>query len=61
MIGLVMIFIFVILMAVPGFYIITRKIFPKMSKRKCAWITAALTVGTVTILALSTLVNTAHL
>ena len=53
MAGLIVIFCFVILMAVPGFYIITRKIFPKMSKRTVAWITFALTlvlVGALTLM-----------
>ncbi len=57
MAGLFVIFFFVILMAVPGFYIITRKIFPKMSKRTVAWITMALTIAL--ILALGLMVWTA--
>lgn len=52
MAGLLVIFFFVILMAVPGFYIITRKIFPKMSKRTAAWITCALTLLVVATLGL---------
>ena len=54
MAGLIVIFIFVILMAVPGFYIITRKLFPRMPKRTVNWITLALTL--VLLLGLSMLV-----
>ena len=50
MAGLIVIFIFVILMAVPGFYIITRKLFPKMSKRRVNWITLVLTLLLVLVL-----------
>ena len=57
MVGLIIIFFFVILMAIPGFYIITRKIFPKMSKRVVAWISCVLTL--LFVLALSLLVWTA--
>ena len=46
------IFLFVVLMAVPGFYIITRKMFPKMSKRTAGWITCLLTVLLVAALSL---------
>ena len=52
MAGLFVIFFFVILMAVPGFYIITRKIFPKMAKKTVVWITCVLTVLLVAALAL---------
>lgn len=52
MIGLFVIFFFVILMAIPGFYIITRKIFPKMSKRTVSWITCILTLALVSALTL---------
>jgi hypothetical protein len=51
MIGIFSILIFVILLAFPGFYIITRKIFPKMSKRKVAWISVLLTALLIGILA----------
>ena len=57
MAGLIVIFIFAILMAIPGFYIITRKVFPKNSKRWAAWITAILTVLFVAGLALLLLGN----
>ncbi len=52
MTGLFVIFLFVVLMAVPGFYIITRKMFPKMSKRTAGWITCLLTVLLVAALSL---------
>ena len=48
--GLFVIFLFVILMAFPGFYIITRKIFPKMSKREAVWISSGLTTLLVLLL-----------
>ncbi len=57
MAGLMVIFIFVILMAVPGFYIITRKLFPKNSKRSALWITILLTALLVAVLAWGTLTN----
>jgi hypothetical protein len=44
MFGLIGIFIFVVLLAFPGFYIITRKVFPKSSKRSSVWISAGLTL-----------------
>lgn len=57
MAGLIVIFIFTILMAMPGFYIITRKMFPKHSKRSAMWITVLLTGLLITALALLTLGN----
>lgn len=51
MTGIVLIFLFVILLAVPGFYIITRALFPKHSKRSARWISYALTLLLVIILA----------
>ena len=57
MMGLVMIFAFVIILAVPGFYIITRKVFPKHSKRSAGWVTFILTAILVGILAMITLNN----
>lgn len=57
MAGLILIFIFVILMAIPGFYIITRKLFPKNSKRSAVWISIILTAILVALLALGTLGN----
>ncbi|MBR4682844.1 MAG: hypothetical protein IKP06_06050 [Elusimicrobiaceae bacterium] len=57
MAGLILIFIFVILMAIPGFYIITRKLFPKNSKRSAVWISIVLTAILVALLALGTLGN----
>ena len=50
--GLIVIFVFVILMALPGFYIITRKIFPKMSKRCVTRLSCGLTLLLVLALAL---------
>ena len=55
--GLLMIFVFVVLLAVPGFYIITRKMFPKNSKRSAMWITVLLTALLVAVLGLLTLGN----
>ena len=43
MIGLICILVFVVLLAVPGFYIITRKVFPKHSKRSAGWMSGLLT------------------
>ena len=57
MAGLIVIFIFVVLMAVPGFYIITRKLFAKNSKRSALWISILLTVLLVAVLAWGTLTN----
>ena len=57
MTGLIVIFIFVILMAVPGFYIITRKMFPKNSKRSAIWITIGLTILLLVGLSAATLGN----
>ncbi|MBE6421554.1 MAG: hypothetical protein E7027_05450 [Elusimicrobium sp.] len=55
MAGIFSILIFVILLAFPGFYIITRKIFPKRSKRSAAWISALLTALLIGILATVTI------
>ena len=52
MVGLLSILVFVVLLAVPGFYIITRKIFPKSSKRSSVWVSAGLTVILVAVLLL---------
>lgn len=41
--GMICIFIFTILLAFPGFYIITRKVFAKKSKRYAAWLSAITT------------------
>ncbi len=54
MMGIITILIFVILLAVPGFYIITRKIFPRASKRSAMWVSVLLTVVLVGILAFVT-------
>ena len=50
MTGLILILIFVVLMAVPGFYIILRKLFPKQSKRMAMWLSVGITVALVVIL-----------
>ena len=55
MTGLIFIFLFVILLAVPGFYIITRKVFPQSSKKTARLLSYALTALLVAILALTTL------
>ena len=54
MMSIITILIFVVLLAVPGFYIITRKIFPKGSKKSAMWISILLTVLLVGILAFVT-------
>lgn len=41
--GLISISIFILLLSFPGFYLITRKVFPRSSKRSAAWISAAVT------------------
>ena len=53
--GLFLIFLFVILLAIPGFYIITRAIFPKRSKRSARCIAYILTALLVVVLASSML------
>ena len=51
--GLIAILIFVVLLALPGFYIITRSVFPRGSKKKATWISIVLTVLLVFVLAYS--------
>ena len=53
MMGLITILFFVVLLAVPGFYIITRKVFPRGSKKSAMWVSILLTVVMVVILALA--------
>ena len=53
MMGLITILFFVVLLAVPGFYIITRKVFPRRSKKSAMWVSVLLTVVLVVILALA--------
>ncbi len=53
MMGLITILFFVVLLAVPGFYIITRKVFPRGSKKSAMWVSILLTVVLVVILALA--------
>ncbi len=52
MMGPFFIFLFVILLAVPGFYLITRALFPKQSKRSARILSYILTALLVAILAL---------
>ena len=54
MISIITILIFVVLLAVPGFYIITRKVFPRGSKKSAMWISVLLTVLLVAMLAFVT-------
>ena len=51
MTGLFLIFVFVILLAIPGFYVMTRAIFPKHSKRSARIVSYILTGLLVAILA----------
>ena len=57
MTGLFLIFLFVILLAVPGFYIITRAVFPKHSKRSARIVSYILTGLLVSVLEVITLSN----
>ncbi len=50
MTGIILIFLFVILLAVPGFYVITRALFPKHSKRSARILSYVLTALLVAIL-----------
>ena len=45
MAGLVIMIVFVVMIGFPGFYIITRKVFPRGSKAKAAWLCALLTAA----------------
>ena len=54
MTGLIFIFVFVVLLAVPGFYMITRKVFPKGNKKTARLISYILTALLVFILACTT-------
>ncbi|WP_428074439.1 hypothetical protein [Candidatus Avelusimicrobium aviculae] len=47
MTGLIIIAVFAVMLGFPGFYIITRKIFPKGSKKTAALICALLTAALV--------------
>ena len=57
MAGLITIFVFVVLLAVPGFYIITRKVFPNMSKKKVSWLTGIVTALFVALLTIATMMQ----
>lgn len=50
--GVILILLFLILLAFPGFYIITRKIFPHGSKKAATWLSAGLTALLVVLLIL---------
>ena len=50
MAGMILILIFVALLALPGFYIITHGLFPRGSKKSAMWISILLTVLLVFIL-----------
>ncbi|MBP5404094.1 MAG: hypothetical protein J6Y17_03280 [Elusimicrobiaceae bacterium] len=51
MTGIILIFLFVILLAVPGFYIITRAVWPKGSKKTARIVSYLLTVLLAAVLA----------
>ena len=51
MTGIILIFLFVILLAVPGFYIITRAVWPKGSKKTERIVSYLLTVLLAAVLA----------
>ena len=55
MIGLLVILIFVVLLALPGFYWITRSMFPKKSKRSVMNLSIGLTALLVGVLVLISL------
>lgn len=55
MLGICLILLFTALIALPGFYIITRKIFPYMSKKKVTGLAVGLTGLLLVILAVSLL------
>ena len=55
--GLFFIFLFVILLAVPGFYLITRALFPTRSKRAARLIAYLLTTLLVIIMGIPLLAN----
>lgn len=59
MVGLICILVFVGLMGFPGFYITTRKIFPKKSKKMAMWISIGVTTVLIALLAISLLTATA--
>ncbi|MDO5765141.1 MAG: hypothetical protein Q4P84_05530 [Elusimicrobiales bacterium] len=50
MISVIVILFFVVLLAVPGFYIITRKVFPQGSKKSALTLAILLTVLLIGIL-----------
>lgn len=50
MLSVITILVFVALLAVPGFYIITRKMFPRGSKKASMWLSVGLTALLLCIL-----------
>ena len=50
MTGLIIIAVFVVMLGFPGFYIITRKMFPKGSKKTAALVCALLTAALVGVM-----------
>lgn len=50
MISIISILVFAALLAVPGFYLIMRKLYPRRSKKSAGWISAILTVILLVIL-----------
>lgn len=55
--GIIAILIFTALLAFPGFYIITRKIFPRKSKKLASW-TAGITTALFLLLLVVSLLGT---
>lgn len=55
MFGIFLILFFCALIALPGFYIITRKIFPYMSKKKATFLSVSITLVLLAIFAISVL------
>ena len=51
--GMILILIFAALLALPGFYIITHRIFPRGSKKSAMWISIILTILLVFVLSVS--------
>lgn len=50
MLGIIFLLVLMVLIAFPGFFIITRKMFPRGPKKTAAWISAGLTTILVLIL-----------
>lgn len=56
--GIISILLFTALLAFPGFYIITRKIFPKKSKKMASWVAGITTAVFLFLLTLGMLGTT---